>query len=59
MHAKLALVALMLAHFIVSGRWLKGVDEGRRCRRRSSCAVQRTAGAGLVVVIWLVLAKPF
>ena len=29
LHAKLALVALLLAHFIVAGRWLKGVDAGR------------------------------
>ena len=26
LHAKLLLVALMLAHYIVAGRWLKGVD---------------------------------
>src|SRR5690606_16053901 len=29
LHAKLALVALLLAHFTVAGRWLKGVDKGR------------------------------
>src|SRR3546814_1618418 len=29
LHAKLALVVLLLAHFIVAGRWLKGLDKGR------------------------------
>src|SRR5687768_13426527 len=29
LHAKLALVALMLAHNTVAGRWLKGLDKGR------------------------------
>ena len=29
LHAKLLLVALMLAHYIVGGRWLKGVEQGR------------------------------
>ena len=30
LHAKLLLVALMLAHFIVAGRWLKGAEAGTR-----------------------------
>ena len=29
MHAKLALVAALLAYYIVAGRWLKGVDAGK------------------------------
>lgn len=29
LHAKLALVALLLAYFIVTGRWLKGAQAGR------------------------------
>src|SRR3546814_13019094 len=29
LHAKLALVVLLLAYFIVAGRWLKGLDKGR------------------------------
>jgi putative membrane protein len=29
MHAKLTLVVLMLVHFIIAGRWLKGVEKGR------------------------------
>ena len=28
LHAKLLLVALLLAYFIVTGRWLKGVEKG-------------------------------
>ena len=29
LHAKLALVVLMLAHYTVAGRWLKGVEKGK------------------------------
>ena len=60
MHAKLLLVALLLAYFIVAGRWLKKVDGGValpssfRLRLFNELPV-----LGLVGVIWLVLAKPF
>ena len=60
LHAKLALVALMLAYFIVSGRWLKGVDGGRALP--SSKALRwfnEVPVLLLVAIVYLVLAKPF
>jgi len=60
LHAKLALVALLLAYFIVSGRWLKAVAAGRAL---PSSKVLRWFNEIpvllLVAIIWLVLAKPF
>ena len=55
-----ALVALMFAHYIVGGRWLKRLDRGGtlpsgfRLRLFNELPV-----LALVPVIWLVLAKPF
>ena len=60
LHAKLALVALMLAHYIVAGRWLKGVDAGRALP--SSKALRwfnELPVLLLVAIVFLVLAKPF
>jgi putative membrane protein len=60
LHSKLLLVALLLAYFIVSGRWLKGVDAGRPLP--SSKALRwfnEVPVLGLVAIVWLVLAKPF
>ena len=60
MHAKLLLVALMLVHFILAGRWLKGVEKGRALP--SSKALRwfnELPVLLLVVVVYLVLAKPF
>ena len=60
MHAKLALVVLLLAYFIVAGRWLKGVGEGRSLP--SSKALRwfnEVPVLVLVAVVYLVLAKPF
>ena len=60
LHAKLLLVALMLAHYIVAGRWLKGVDKGRALPSSRALRVfNELPVLGLVLVIWLVLAKPF
>lgn len=60
MHAKLALVALLLAYYIVSGRWLKGADAGRAL---PSSKVLRWFNEipvlVLVAIVFLVLAKPF
>ena len=60
LHAKLGLVALLLAHFILSGRWLKGVAAGKA---PPSTVVLRWFNEGpvlvLAVIVWLVLAKPF
>jgi len=60
LHAKLGLVVLLLAHFVLAGRWLKGVDRGRNLP--SSKALRwfnEIPVLLLVVVVWLVLAKPF
>lgn len=60
LHAKLALIALLLAYFIVSGRWLKGVDAGRALP--SSKALRwfnEIPVLLLVAIVYLVLAKPF
>ncbi|MFZ2754165.1 MAG: CopD family protein [Lysobacteraceae bacterium] len=60
MHAKLTLVALMFAYFIVCGRWLKGVDKG--CALPSSKAmrwINELPVFALIAVVYLVLAKPF
>jgi putative membrane protein len=60
LHAKLGLVALILALFIVSGRWLKGAAAGgtlpsaRVLRWFNEIPVLLLVGA-----VYLVLAKPF
>ncbi len=60
LHAKLALVALLLAHFIVAGRWLKGVGNGRALPSAKALRVFNEIPVFvLLAVIWLVLAKPF
>ena len=60
LHAKLALVALMLAHYTVAGRWLKGVEKGKSLP--SSTALRwfnEVPVFLLVAIVYLVLAKPF
>lgn len=60
LHVKLTLVALMLVHFIVAGRWLKGVEKGRALP--SSKALRwfnELPLLLLIAVVYLVLAKPF
>ncbi|MBB4129385.1 MULTISPECIES: CopD family protein [unclassified Xanthomonas] len=60
LHAKLFAVALILAHYIVSGRWLKGVDQGRAVPSGRALRLFNEVPVVLLVgVIWLVLAKPF
>ena len=60
LHAKLVLVVLLLAYFIVSGRWLKGVDAGRALpSSRAMRWFNELPVLGLVAIVWLVLAKPF
>ena len=60
LHAKLVLVAALLAYFIVAGRWLKGVDAGKSSP--SATALRWFNEAPVVVlfaIVYLVLAKPF
>lgn len=60
LHAKLVLVILMLAHFIVAGRWLKGVDAGRPLPSAKILRLFNEAPVLLLVaIVYLVLAKPF
>ena len=59
LHAKLALVVLMLGHFIVAGRWLKGIDAGRRLPSPTALRWFNEAPVVLLVmIVYLVLAKP-
>ena len=60
MHAKLLLVALMLAHYIIGGRWLKGVAAGRGLPSSKALRWFNELPVFLLLaIIWLVLAKPF
>jgi putative membrane protein len=60
LHAKLALVALMLVHFSVAGRWLKGVAAGRALPSSKALRLFNEAPVLLLVaIVYLVLAKPF
>lgn len=60
LHAKLSAVALLLAHFIVGGRWLKGVDKGRALPSATTLRwFNELPIVLLLAIIWLVLAKPF
>ena len=60
LHAKLALVALLLAHFVVAGRWLKGIGKGRALPSTRTLRIFNEVPVFvLLVVIFLVVAKPF
>lgn len=60
LHAKLLLVALMLGHYIVAGRWLKGVDAGRPLPSGKALRwFNELPVLLLFAVVYLVLAKPF
>jgi len=60
LHAKLALVAVMLAYFVASGRWLKGMNAGRRLPSAATLRLFNELPVVLLVaIVYLVLAKPF
>ncbi len=60
LHVKLLLIALMLAHFIMAGRWLKGVDAGRSLPSGKALRwFNELPVLLLFAVVYLVLAKPF
>lgn len=60
LHAKLGAVVLLLAHFIVAGRWLKGVGKGRALPSATTLRwFNELPVVLLLAIIWLVLAKPF
>ena len=59
LHAKLALVVLLLGHFILAGRWLKGVEAGRALPSPSALRwFNELPIVLLVMIVYLVLAKP-
>ena len=60
MHAKLAMVAVLFAYYIVSGRWLKGVDAGRALPSGKALRwFNEVPVLVLIAIVYLVLAKPF
>lgn len=60
LHAKLVLVAALLAYFIVAGRWLKKAAAGGGLPSSTTLRwFNELPLLFLVPVIWLVLAKPF
>ncbi|TLX21974.1 CopD family protein [Thermomonas fusca] len=60
LHAKLGLVVLLFAFYIVSGRWLKGVERGRTLPSGKALRwFNELPLPALVAIVWLVLAKPF
>lgn len=60
LHVKLLLVTLMLVHFMLAGRWLKGVDAGRPLPSGKALRwFNEIPVLLLFVVVYLVLAKPF
>ena len=59
LHAKLALVLLVLAHFVAAGRWLKGAAAGRALPTATTLRwFNELPVLLLVVIVYLVLAKP-
>ncbi|WP_133499816.1 CopD family protein [Cognatilysobacter terrigena] len=60
LHAKIGLVIVMLAFFIVSGRWLKRAARGEAIpTSRTLRIINEVPVLLLVVIVYLVLAKPF
>jgi putative membrane protein len=60
MHAKLGLVVLLLAYFIVAGRWLKRAAAGGALPSPTRLRwFNELPLLALVPIIWLVLARPF
>lgn len=59
-HAKLTLVLLLLAYYIVTARWLKKAAAGRPLASSRALRVfNELPVLVFLVIIWLVLAKPF
>lgn len=60
LHAKLGLVALLLAYFIWSGRLLKGAEAGKPLPSGKSLRLLNEIPlVALIGVVYLVVAKPF
>ena len=53
-------MAALLAYYITSGRWLKGVERGRGLPSSRKLRVFNELPVFVLLgIIWLVLAKPF
>ena len=60
LHAKLGLVLLLFAAWVVSGRWLKRVARGGTLPSASALRwFNEIPVLVLAGIVWLVLAKPF
>ena len=60
LHAKLLLVAMLLAYYILTGRMLKGVAAGKPLPSAKALRwFNELPLPLLVMILWLVLAKPF
>ena len=60
LHAKLLLVAVMFALYILDGRALKGVARGAGLPSTKALRIRNELPVLiLLVIVWLVLAKPF
>jgi putative membrane protein len=60
LHAKLALVVVLLGYYSLSGRWLKAAANGRAlASSRALRLFNELPVLVLLAIIWLVLAKPF
>ncbi len=60
LYAKLACVALLMVHYTVAGRWLKGIDKGRPLPAAKALRwFNELPLVLLVAAVYLVLAKPF
>lgn len=60
LHAKLALVTLLLAYYFLTGRWLNGAGAGRALpSSRTLRLLNELPLLALIAIVYLVLAKPF
>ncbi|KFL36840.1 CopD family protein [Arenimonas donghaensis] len=60
LHAKLTVVALMLAHFIITGRWLKRAAAGGALPSPTTLRWYNEIPLLLTIaILWLVYFKPF
>lgn len=60
LHAKLALVVLLFAAWVASGRWLERAERGEALPSASALRwFNEVPVLLLAVIVWLVLAKPF
>lgn len=60
LHAKLALVAVLFAYYIVTGRWVKGIEKGKPSKSAKTLRLfNELPVLILLVIVFLVIGKPF